>query len=185
MNNLPYAAPILAKGAPLAPSLSDAKWYAIYTRSRFEKKVYNDLLKSKLNAFLPMVKEYHVWSDRVKAVMVPLLPSYVFVNFRQADVRRLTFFSGVVRVISFEGKPCEIREEEIRLLESIVKHGFQVQNTTMNCAVGDLVRIVRGPMKGWEGRVEILKGQSRVVFQIESIRQAISVEVGVGDLERV
>ena len=122
----------------------------------------------------------------MKPVFVPLLPSYVFVNSGQADMRRLGIISGVVRLISFGGKPCEIREDEIRLLRSIVQHGFKAQCTgAMNCAVGDYVRIVRGPMKGWEGRVEMLCGQSRVVFQINSIRQAISVEVGMGDLERV
>ncbi|MBK9014723.1 MAG: hypothetical protein IPM82_11945 [Saprospiraceae bacterium] len=80
------------------------------------------------------------------------MPSYVFVNACSSNIRQVTYLDGVVRLVSFEGKPCEIREDEIHLLESIVKHGFQAQNTMMNCAVGDLVRIIRGPMKGWEGR---------------------------------
>lgn len=172
--------------APVTSAPGLANWYALYTRSRFEKKIHADLLKWKLEAFLPLVKEQHLWSDRLKTIQVPLLPSYVFVKGSAAEVRRVTWLDGVVRLVSFEGKPCVIREAEISLLNDIVLHGFKAQcSDAQDCKVGDLVRIVRGPMKGWEGRVQLRCGQARVVFQIESIRQVISVEVGVGDVERV
>ncbi|MFZ1676233.1 MAG: UpxY family transcription antiterminator [Saprospiraceae bacterium] len=163
---------------------SDYQWYAIYTRSRFEKKVHQDLKQSKFQVFLPLVKEIKKWSDRVKTVSVPLLPSYVFVKLNKQNIPKLFYYPGVVRLVSFESKPCEIREEEIRLLEQIMTHGFPVEKV-VPCAVGDKVRIVRGPLQGWEGKVETKKGQSRIVFQIASILQCISVEVNMGDVELV
>lgn len=54
---------------------ADYHWYAIYTKSRFEKKVHRDLQQSKFQVFLPLVKEIKKWSDRIKTVSVPLLPS--------------------------------------------------------------------------------------------------------------
>ena len=63
-------------------------------------------------------------------------------------------------------------------------HGVHVQQA-VNCAVGDKVRITQGPLKGWEGNVEAKKGQSRIVFQIASILQCISVEVNMGDVELI
>lgn len=166
----------------IAPN--DSKWYAVYTRSRCEKKIYQDLKKSKLQAFLPLIKEKRVWSDRLKTVLVPLLPSYVFVKLLEQNIHQIYYYPGVVRLVSFEGKPCEIKEEEIGLLEKIIAHDFSVQ-TTPSCGIGDSVRIVRGPLKGWEGKVETTKGQSRIVFQIASIWQCISVEVGMEDVERI
>lgn len=163
---------------------SDYHWYAIYTKSRFEKKVHRDLQQSKFQVFPPLVKEIKKWSDRIKTVTVPLLPSYVFVKLDKQNIPKLFYYPGVVRLVSFQSKPCEIREEEIRLLEQIMAHGFPVEQA-VPCAVGDKVRIVREPLQGWVGKVETKKGQSRIVFQIASILQCISVEVSMGDVEMI
>ena len=165
-------------------SANEPKWYAVYTRSRFEKKLYQDFQKAKIQAFLPMIKEKRKWSDRLKTILMPLLPSYIFVKVPQKSLQQIYYYPGVVRLVSFEGKPCEIKEEEITLLEKIVQCGFNVQTTT-RCGVGDLVKIVRGPLTGWEGKVERLRGQSRIVFQLECIQQALSVEMDMGDVQKL
>ena len=165
---------------PLSPT--DAQWYAIYTRSRFEKKIYRLLERSGFQAFLPLVKEKRVWSDRIKTVQVPLLPGYVFVKTSRNQFSHIYPYPGFVRFVAFEGKPSVIREQEIELLEKIVTHGFSAQPAT-RCELGDWVRIVRGPLKGWEGRVESKRGGGRIVFQFEGIRQGICVEVGNEYLE--
>ncbi|MCB9267675.1 MAG: UpxY family transcription antiterminator [Lewinellaceae bacterium] len=164
--------------------INDPKWHAIYTKSRFEKKIYRALAQSEFEAFLPLIKEKRVWSDRLKTVEVPLLPSYVFVKVPKNCIHQLYYYPGFVRYVSFGGKPCVVRQEEIELLEQIVRHGFQAQQSVI-CNVGDAVRVIRGPLKGWEGRVELKKGGTRIVFQFNSIQQAISVEVEVSDVERV
>jgi transcriptional antiterminator RfaH len=160
------------------------EWYAIYTHSRFEKKIYEAMRKSGAEVFLPMIKEKRVWSDRLKSVQVPLLPGYVFIRTPRQLLSQVYYYPGVVRVVSSEGKPCAIRDTEIGLLEKIVRFGFQAQVTT-NCEVGDAVRVVRGPLKGWEGRVESKRGASRVVFLLDGIGQAVCVEVRAGEVERV
>lgn len=166
------------------PLIDDSKWYAIYTKSRFEKKICSNLQKTGFNIFLPLVKEKRTWSDRIKTVQVPLIPSYVFIKIMISQFPRVYYYPGFVRFVSFEGKPSEIREDEINLLKEIVAHGFHAEKAT-DCKVGERVRIVRGPLKDWEGRVECKKGRSRVVFQFESMHQAIIVEVELSDIEKV
>lgn len=163
---------------------TDSKWYAIYTRSRFEKKLYGALCRSPFEAFLPLIKQHRVWSDRIKLVQVPLLPSYVFVRISKNQFHHLYGFPGLVRIISFGGQASEIKEQEIALMRSIVNHGFSVQSTA-SYETGDKVRIVRGPLRGWEGCVQSIKGKSRVIFHITSIQQSLSVEIEMGDLEKV
>jgi transcription antitermination factor NusG len=161
------------------------KWYALYTRSRCEKKVHQDLERAQIHAFLPLVKEKRQWSDRLKTVALPLLPGYIFVKSDPIDLKRALYCAGVVRVVSFCGKPCEVREEEMTFLEAIVQFGLPAFNTEP-CCVGDRVRIVRGALKGWEGHVSRTQnGGNRVVFLVESIGQALSVELGVGEVERM
>ena len=54
-------------------------WFAIHTRSRFEKKVAEQLSEKQLQTFLPLRKEVHRWKDRYKPVELPLFGGYVSV----------------------------------------------------------------------------------------------------------
>ena len=153
-----------------------AKWYAVYTKPRFEKKLYLALKKSGFTVFLPIIKEKRIWSDRIKSVEVPLLPSYLFVKLHKNQNHLLYDFPGFVRFVCFEGKHCEIKEKEIRLLRNIERSGLNATVSFNNYRAGDLVRIIKGPLQGWEGRVDRTKG-SNVIFHLEGIRQSISVEL--------
>jgi len=177
-----YPSPAINGTVPVLQN--NSHWYAIYTRSRFEKKVHRELQQSKFQVFLPLIQERKVWSDRIKTVSMPLFPSYVFVKLERQNIPKIFYHPGIVHVVSSEGKPCEVRDDEIILLEKIMSHGFPVQKV-VNCMVGDKVRVVRGPLKGWAGKVETTRGTSRIVFQLTSILQSISVEVGMEDLEKV
>lgn len=159
-------------------------WYAIYTRSRFEKKLYANLSKAGFTTFLPLVKEKKKWHDRLKTVEVPLLPSYIFVQLETTQFAQLYPYAGFVRLVSMRNKPCVIREVEIELLRQIVQNE-RPSKSNVGCMVGDAVRIVAGPFKGWEGVIDHKVGNTRVVFYLESMQQRISVEVDRDEVERV
>jgi transcription antitermination factor NusG len=161
-----------------------AYWYAIYTRSRFEKKINGALLKKGFTTFLPLIKEKRKWSDRLKTIEVPLLPGYVFVKIWKEQIPMLYTLPGFVRIVSFEGNPCKVKEKEISLLKKIVQFGFKVQQVT-KCDVGDEVEITRGPFRGWHGKVEDTIGNSRIIFQFDSFQQGISVEVNLSEIEKI
>ncbi len=165
-------------------NLNQSKWYAVYTKSRFEKKLYMALKKSGFNVFLPMVKEKRVWGDRIKTVTVPLLPSYLFIKLPKNNNHLIYSYTGFVRFVSFEGKCSEINEKEIGLLKKIELHGLTVEKNSNNFHTGDLVKVVKGPLIGCEGRIDRKKG-SRVIFQLESIHQCVSVELCSSFIKRV
>src|SRR5579872_4728704 len=64
-------------------------WYALHTHPRHEKRVVQQLTDRGVEAFLPLVTEVHRWSDRKKAVQLPLFSCYVFANFISNRVERL------------------------------------------------------------------------------------------------
>ena len=49
-------------------------WFAVYVRSRAEKKVAEALLQQGYEFFLPLKKTLRNWSDRKKWVDLPLIP---------------------------------------------------------------------------------------------------------------
>ncbi|MCI4670764.1 MAG: UpxY family transcription antiterminator [Bacteroidia bacterium] len=156
-------------------------WYSIYTRSKFERSMLFALEQKKFEAYLPLVKEKRIWSDRVKTLEVPLLPGYIFVKCSQKELTELYPIRGFVKLISEEGKPAIIRDEEIELLKKIVSHGSNIE-TSNSFKAGEKVKIVRGPFCGMEGKIAYIKGKNRVIFQLESVKQCISIEVHQGML---
>jgi len=164
--------------------LENPNWYAIYTRSRFEKKVYHALQQKGLEAYLPLIKEKRRWSDRIKSVEMPLLPSYVFLKANRTNIHQAYLCAGFVRFVSSEGKPCTIPDQEINLLKNIISNGYAVRKNS-EFEVGERVSIIRGPLRGWEGRIDQKKGNSRIVFQFDSIQQSICVEVNASDIRKI
>lgn len=164
------------------PQGAQEKWYAVYTRSRFEKKLFKALEKAGLKVFLPLIKENRKWSDRIKSVIVPLLPSYVFVKLPKRNMHQVYNYPGFVRYVASEGKPCVINEAEIDLLKNIEAHGLRVETNIDHCRVGDLVKINQGPLLGWEGRVDRKQG-NKIVFLLESMNQTLSVELNSSQVE--
>ena len=55
-------------------------WYAIYTRAKAEKKVYEQLERSGYEVYLPLTTTIKQWSDRKKKIKTPLISSYVFIK---------------------------------------------------------------------------------------------------------
>jgi len=167
-----------------AAGVDQSKWYAIYTKSRFEKKLYHALQNSGFTVFLPLIKEKRIWSDRIKAITVPLLPSYLFIKLSKNKNHLVYCYPGFVRFVTFEGKCSEISEKEIGLLKKIERYGLNVETNINNYHAGDLVKIVRGPLIGGEGKIDRTKG-SRVIFHLMGIHQSVSVELCSSCIERI
>src|SRR3954464_1469647 len=77
------------------------QWYAIQTRSRFEKSVAEQLSVKEVEHYLPAFGEMHQWKDRKKFVTMPVFPGYVFVRFQDGGPARLDILKipGAVRIL--------------------------------------------------------------------------------------
>ena len=64
---------------------TEKKWYALYTKPRWEKKVYRLLSERGMEAYCPLNKVKKKWSDRIKLVEEPLFKSYVFVHTEEEE----------------------------------------------------------------------------------------------------
>ena len=78
-------------------------WYAIWTRSRHEQVVREQLQRKGLEAFLPTITKWSRWKDRKKQIDWPLFPGYCFARFSGADRLPVLKCTGVVNIVSFDG----------------------------------------------------------------------------------
>ncbi len=161
------------------------QWFAIYTRSRFEKRTYSLLLERAVEVYLPLVKSWRVWSDRRKQIDVPLLSSYLFVYTDMADYKeQVTILNtpGVVRFVSFEGQAVPIPEQQIMILKRLSKEGIDMKCMDESPPPGTMVTIEMGPLKGLTGEVVHSGNRKKVIIRIDSLDKCITVNIPLTQL---
>jgi transcription antitermination factor NusG len=167
--------------APCLREIAAAKWYAVYTCARHEKQVAEQMERRQLNGFVPLYRATHQWKDRRKEVELALFPSYVFVHLAVQDRLRVLEIPGVVHLVSSQGKPIPLPEEEIEPFRRAV--GSVRMEPHPYLRTGHRVRLRRGPMTGLEGILLRRKEGLRLVVSIEILMRSVAVEVGETDVE--
>ena len=147
--------------------MEQKRWYAVYTRSRAEKKTLEALEKSGIEAYLPLYKTLRQWSDRKKMVELPLIPSYVFVKIEETQYKKVLEVDGIVAFIKFENKLVAIPDQQIQFIKRLVEHGDDLNVISEKVEQGDLVRIASGPLRGTEGEVIETSGKQKFVLRID------------------
>ena len=158
------------------------KWIAIYTKSRHEQIVINELSKKDIESFCPMFKERRQWSDRKKWVHFPLFRSYVFARIHLKENIFVLQTIGVNKIVKFQNKISIIPDQVINDIKNIVDGGYKIQQVDYFIK-GDEVSVVSGPLKGVDGIIQDLKGDSRLIMKVEAIRQAFSIEISSEQLK--
>src|SRR4030095_12925151 len=77
---------------------ADLQWFAIWTRSRHEQVVRDQLSRKQFEAFLPTITRWSRWKDRKKKIDWPLFPGYCFARFDPADTLPVLKCTGVVNI---------------------------------------------------------------------------------------
>jgi transcription antitermination factor NusG len=170
------SAPIVEQSVP--------QWYAIYTWARHEKYVARQMEERGIDHFLPLYRSWHAWKDRRKQVELALFPSYVFVHISMQTRLRVLQLEGVVHLVSFNGQPAALPEQEIEAL----RHGLEQKicvEPHPYLTVGRKVRVRRGPLLGAEGILARWKDKLRVVITLDVLMRSVAVEVDAADLDAV
>jgi transcription antitermination factor NusG len=167
-----------------SPERQTALWYAVYTCSRHEKVVAKQLEDRQIETFLPLHRTWRRWKDRRKQVELALFPSYVFVRIPAQARLRVLQVPGVASLVSFNGQPAPLPEQEIEALRVGLEHQVFAEPHPY-LKVGRKVRVARGPMAGAEGILSRKKEKFRVVISIDVLMRSIAVEVDGNDVEAI
>lgn len=161
------------------------EWYAIYTKSRHEKVVAEELWQREIEVFLPLRNVVSRWKDRRKEVQFPLFPGYLFVRTdiqrRRLDILKV---SSVVRIIGFNNEPAPVDARQIEAVKALVFSKLPY-DPFPEMVVGDRVRVRRGPLRGLDGYLIEKKSRFRFVITVDLIQQAVSCEIDAADVEKL
>ena len=154
------------------------KWLVFYTRPRAEKKAEQRLLDQGMEVLVPKCEEIRQWSDRKKKVIVPLFRGYLFASVDERSRIQVLQTPEIVADVKFNGKPAELREEEVENLR-IIQHkpDLLTAESTALPEVGQKVIVEDGPFKGLTGEVVEHNNITHIIVRIEAIGQAAKVNI--------
>ena len=157
-------------------------WYAVWTRSRHEQVVRQQIERQGLEAFLPTITKWSRWKDRRKKIDWPLFPGYCFARFDPNERLTVLKCSGVVNIVSINGDIAPIPDFEIDGIRRLVTSELQYDPCPL-IQEGSMVEVVHGPLKGVVGRLLRKGAHARLVLAVDLIGQAVSVEVDAADVK--
>jgi len=158
------------------------KWYAIYTRSRAEKKVAELMQINGYTAYVPLIKTLRQWSDRKKMVEIPLISSYVFVYVSEREYYKILSTPGAVAYVTFEGKAAPIPAPQIEAMRIAIQGNIPIELTHESMKVGEKVKVIAGLMKGAEGEYVETKHKCNFIINMSNIGFVLKLEIHASDV---
>ncbi len=113
-----------------------------------------------------------------------LFPGYVFVQIALQDKLHVLQVAGAVRLVSFNGQPAALPQEEIETLRNRLSGSSKIEPHPY-LQTGRRVRVRHGAMQGLEGIIVRKKDHCRLVFSVDLIQRSVAVEVDEADVELI
>src|SRR5690606_19223103 len=104
------------------------RWYVLYTKSRSEKRVAQQLDLMGIHNYCPVRRELRQWSDRKKKVDVPVLPSMVLVRLPETERSRVFECPNAIRYLYWDGAAAVVRDEEVVALRESLEQGVVLEH---------------------------------------------------------
>lgn len=168
--------------------LGDEHWYAIYCKSRHERKVHDRLAAKGIISYLADYETRVRWGERLRKFRKNLLPGYVLVRARMDSPIYLAVLQ-TESVVKFVGRPWPrlswIPDQQVQSLRLLLESRHQFEEIPYFDA-GDKVEVITGPLAGLCGLVSGPANQKhRVVVSIELLRRSVALEIDSYLLRRV
>lgn len=192
-----------AQGSPTGVSVRYApdpakQWFVLRASYARVNKAHEYLTHNGTETYLPLHYTLKEINGKKKRVLEPLLPNLLFVYATPKEVETYVKHTPALPYLSYyynhfqtdaQGKnpPLTIHYEEmmnfIRITSIDNEHIQLVNPEQCRYKSGDLVRIVEGDFKGVIGKVARVRGQQRVVVEIEGLCMVATAYVPSGFLE--
>lgn len=150
------------------------RWLVVHTRPRCEKKVQSAAKLQGYLVYLPLHRRTHRYGARVRAYDHPLFPGYVFCLTDQEGSRWLSqnrYTANRLEVADQQQLVNQLRQLQVAL------HSGLLAEAMPYLEAGRRVRVQAGPLRGVEGLIVRIKGQTRIVLNVDMIRESVAVEV--------
>ena len=146
----------------MSKSKSDKLWYAIHTYSGYEEKVAEsitqraeslDMADKIIEVMVPKEKQIEIKNGKRKVVEKRIFQGYVLVHMQMSDdawyiVRNTPNVTGFV---GSGNEPTPVSNAEMDKIKK--RMGVKDPTHNIDFSVGEVVNIIDGPFKGFDGAI--------------------------------
>ena len=152
------------------------KWYVVYTKPKWEKRVTEQLMQLGINCYCPMIKKIVQRSDRKVKVEVPLFNHYIFVQITEKDRNMIFLSPGVVRYLFWLGTHAIVKDKEIETIKEWLVAGDAITEiSVMQYQIGEKIKLNSGPFCEQNAIVKDIT-KTHYVLILESIGYVLKVK---------
>jgi transcription antitermination factor NusG len=154
-------------------------WCAVQVWAGREHRSATHLRLRGYESFCPVYYEQRRWSDRIKTVERALFSGYVFCRLDRViaeKAEKIVTAPGVIRIVRDSHGPMPIPADEIESIQRITQTSLPREPWPYPRA-GQHVRIERGPLRGAEGVVLMVKSQRRLIVSISLLQRSVAVDI--------
>ena len=142
------------------------------------------LTENGFEAYLPIQRKRHQWSDRLKWVEEPLIRSYIFIRVNESEYYNAINTPGLVCYVTFEGKAAPIPDRQIDMLKILLNEGTEMEVSNERFAAGEKIIVISGPLVGMQGEMVQYRGKKKVLVRLGLTGTNILVTVGLDLIEK-
>ena len=164
---------------------SSYRWYPVYTRSRAEKKAFDELNRKGITTYLPLHKTLKQWSDRKKFIEEPLLKSYLFVYIPTKEYAEVLMTNGIARFLYFSGKIASMPEQQIEQLKLLLATEQELTIFDYDIKPGQKVLVNAGPFKDMIAEMVSVHNKERIILRLENIGYSIDINTSLAFVEPI
>ena len=168
-------------------------WYVAVVNRNSEKLIREKLLLKGFEAYVASQMEDHVWKNgRKKKIEHVLIPAKIFIRLTEQErleVVHLPYISyfltdKAMATNAFGVHPLAvIPDREMQMLRFMLCNADSpVDFVSTQFRAGDRIRIVRGALKGFEGEVARITGETYVFIRLSVLGSALT-RVSPQDIE--
>ena len=160
------------------------KWYVVYTKPRWEKKVAALLTDKGVENYCPLNRVSKKWSDRKKVVLEPLFKGYVFVALAITNKWEIKNTEGILNFVHWNGKPAIVKEKEINIIKRFLQEFDDIIVSNSRLSPSDEVEIKQGLLMNFKGIVLEVTG-NRAKVKIEGMGLTLTAIFDKKNLEKI
>jgi len=165
---------------------TEARWFAVRTRSKSEKFVQRMLEKKQVHAWVPLQKLLRRWGRVKRWVEQPLINCYVFVKIVKSEYISILETENVAGFVKFKQDLIAIPEAEMEILKRItLEDDLEVTVVPGYFAEGDPVEISKGNLLGLKGKVVKIEGKHKMLVELAHIGYSLLITVDTSFLQKI
>ncbi len=165
----------------LPGSLTASAWYLVQCKANQDERAEINLVNQGYTCFRPTHRRERVLQGRRRIVRESLFPGYLFIQLGSGESwAPLRSTRGVLRIVSFGGKPLPVGDD---LIARLYKHdsGAPVE---ARFACGERVRINEGPFVDVEAIFLAMEGEQRVLLLMTLLQREQRISVPLVDISK-